>query len=106
LCTGNGFITVSLQLQITHEVFFVLPNSFLAIIVDLIKFLYSEAHIPAGWCFETQLFSLFCSIEFFFVSTLHGPNGKRRQPFSLIILGVFIIPSHSNGGGVDHVRKK
>jgi hypothetical protein len=28
---GNGFITVSLSLQITHEVFFSPPNSFLAI---------------------------------------------------------------------------
>jgi hypothetical protein len=31
----NGFITVLLSLQITHEVFFEPPNSFLAIIVQL-----------------------------------------------------------------------
>jgi hypothetical protein len=32
---GNRFKTVSLSLQITHEVFFSWPNSFLAIILQL-----------------------------------------------------------------------
>jgi hypothetical protein len=32
---GNGFITVSLLLQITHEASFAQPNSFLAIILQL-----------------------------------------------------------------------
>jgi hypothetical protein len=53
---GNGLITVSLSLRITHEVFFPPPNSFLAIIVDQIQFLCSQAHILAGWCPKTRLF--------------------------------------------------
>jgi hypothetical protein len=35
LYPGNGCITVSLALQITHEVFFSQPNSFLVIILQL-----------------------------------------------------------------------
>jgi hypothetical protein len=53
---GNGFITVSLTLQITHEVFFSQSSSFLVIILQLpipktrlnsIQFLCSQAHY--GW---------------------------------------------------------
>jgi hypothetical protein len=32
---GNGFVTISLSLQITYEVFSTPPNSFLAIILQL-----------------------------------------------------------------------
>jgi hypothetical protein len=34
-CPGNGFITLTLSLQITHEVFLAQSNSFLAIILQL-----------------------------------------------------------------------
>jgi hypothetical protein len=45
---GNGFITVSLYLQITHGVFFSQPNSFLAT-AYLIQILCSQAHILVVW---------------------------------------------------------
>jgi hypothetical protein len=66
-CTRIGFsvftsrilamdlITVSLSLKITHEAFFSEPNSFLAMILDSIQFLCSQAHIPAGWSLEIRL---------------------------------------------------
>jgi hypothetical protein len=57
---GNGFIPVSLSVQITHEVFFAQPNPFLAISqLPRPEGLYSvpllQAHILAGWRLETQL---------------------------------------------------
>jgi hypothetical protein len=55
LILATDFITVSLSLQITYEVFFAHPNSFLAMILDSIRFLYSQAHIPVGWRLETRL---------------------------------------------------
>jgi hypothetical protein len=52
------------SLQITHEVFFSQPNSFLPLFcncqcrrLDSIQFLCSQAHILAGWRLETQLIS-------------------------------------------------
>jgi hypothetical protein len=67
-----------------------------------VQFLYSEAHIPAGWRLETRLSTLFCSIELFFISTLHKSRGKHGLLFSRIVLGVFTAPLHSSGGGADN----
>jgi hypothetical protein len=75
-------IIISLSLQISHELFFAQPNSFLAIILptaNSIQFLCSQAHIPAGWRLETRLFSA----ELFFIATLHGP----RREHNLFIIG-------------------
>jgi hypothetical protein len=59
---GNGFITVSLSLQITHEVLFSSLIPFLTLFcncqfrrLDSIQFLCSQAHILAGWRLETRL---------------------------------------------------
>jgi hypothetical protein len=46
--------------------------------LDSLQFLCSQAHIPAGWCLETRLSTLCCSTELFFITTLHGPQGKHR----------------------------
>jgi hypothetical protein len=43
---------------------------------------------------------LCCSVEFFFVTTLH----KHRLSLFLIVLGVFTAPLHNNGLGADHVE--
>jgi hypothetical protein len=60
--TDNGFIAVSLSLQITHEVVFSQLNSFLVIFcncqfrrLDSIQFIYSQAHILPGWRLGTRL---------------------------------------------------
>jgi hypothetical protein len=49
-------------------------------------------------------FQLLCSVEFFFISTLHGPHGKHRLLLTRIVLGVFTTPLHSNGRGADHTE--
>jgi hypothetical protein len=88
--TSHILATVSLSLQITHEVFFSPPNSFITIILQVpiqktplnsIPLL-PRSYIPAGWRLETP----FCSIllyaaEHFFITTLHGP--RRKQPLLL-----------------------
>jgi hypothetical protein len=53
----NGFITVSLPLQITQEVIFSESNPFLAISVTADSFEF-QAHLPVGWRPETGLFTL------------------------------------------------
>jgi hypothetical protein len=63
-----------------------------------------QAHILAGWLLETRPFTLCCSVEFFFVTTLHEPHGKHRLLLSRIILFVFTAPLHSNGRGADHIE--
>jgi hypothetical protein len=56
---ATDFITVSLSLQITYEVSF--PFPFLPLFCNCqfnsIQFLFSQAHIPAGWRPETRLFT-------------------------------------------------
>jgi hypothetical protein len=85
---ATDFITGSLSLQITHEVFFSQHNSFLVIILQLstpknrlIQFLCSQAHILAGWRLETRLFTSFYAAEHSLITTLHG--SRRKQPVSL-----------------------
>jgi hypothetical protein len=68
-----------------------------------IQFLCSQAHILAGLRLETRLSTLCCSIELFFITTLHGLQGKHRLLLPLIVLGVFSAPLHSNGRGADHI---
>jgi hypothetical protein len=71
---------------------------------DLIQFLCYQAHILAGWRPETRLFTLCCSIEFFFITNFHGPHGKHHILLSRIVLGVFTAPLHSNGCGTGHTE--
>jgi hypothetical protein len=77
---GNGFITVSLSLQITHEVFFSRPNSFLAIILQLpiLKTrLHSNPLLPSSYPGRLAsrnstlhfILLLFCSAEHFWWHT-------------------------------------
>jgi hypothetical protein len=72
--------------------------------LDSIQFLCSQAHILAGWSHETRLFTLCCSVEFFFITTLHGPHGKRRLLLSHIVLGELTAPLYSNDRGADHIE--
>jgi hypothetical protein len=51
----------------------------------------------------SKLLTLCCSIEFFFITTLHGLHGKHRL-FSRTALGVFIAPLPSNGRDADHTE--
>jgi hypothetical protein len=84
-CPGNGFIRVSLSLQITHEIFFAPPNSFLAIFLKLSiskTLLNSVPLIPCsnpGRLASRNSNRLECyfSIELFFITTLHGPRRKH-----------------------------
>jgi hypothetical protein len=72
--------------------------------LDSIQFLCSQAHILAGWHLEARLSTVCCSIEFFFITTLHKPQGKHRFIFSPTVLGVFTAPLHNNGRGADHME--
>jgi hypothetical protein len=78
---GNGFIIVSLSLQITHRAFFSetfsCHYSATANSEDSIKFLCSQAHIPAGWCPKTRLLTSFYASEHFFITTLQGTSRKQ-----------------------------
>jgi hypothetical protein len=66
----TGFITVSLSLKITHEVFFHTLMPFLPLFCNCqfrrlhsIKFFCSQAHILGGWRLETRFSTLvYCSI--------------------------------------------
>jgi hypothetical protein len=49
---------------------------------------------------------VYCSIEFFFITTLHGPQEKRRLLLSRVVLGVFTAPMYNNGRGADHIENK
>jgi hypothetical protein len=63
LISATDFIAASLSLQITHDVFFSQPNSFLAMILDLIQFPCSQAHITAGWRLKLDSpFLDYCSV--------------------------------------------
>jgi hypothetical protein len=46
--------------------------------LDSIQFLCSKVHIPLGWRLETWLCTLCCPLKFFFITTLHGTQGKHR----------------------------
>jgi hypothetical protein len=67
---ATDFITMSLSLQIAHEVFVLQPNSFLAIssqapsTAGLLNSIsrYSQDHILAGWRLESQLSQLSSSL--------------------------------------------
>lgn len=48
----------------------------------------------------TLLFSLCCSTELFFKTTLHGPHRKHCLLLSCIFLGMFTTPLHSNGNSI------
>jgi hypothetical protein len=73
---GNGFI--SLTVNFTHEVFFALPNFFLAMMLDSIQFLCSQTHFLAGWRLELDSSLYYFSTEVFFITTLHGSCRKHR----------------------------
>jgi hypothetical protein len=84
---------VSLSLQITHEVFFAPPNSFLAIILQLpTQFLCSQAHIPVGWRLETRLNS--SQLNFFYN---HFARIMQKTRLLYCWEGVFTAPFHSDG---------
>jgi hypothetical protein len=76
----SSLITVSLSLQITHEVFFAPPNSFLCHYSatlnseDSTQF-NSSAPKLISWL---AVVSKLDSTQLFFITTLHGPN--RKQP--------------------------
>jgi hypothetical protein len=100
-----------LYLIITHEVCFSQLISFLPLFcnyqfwrLDLIQFCCSQAHIPAGWRPKTWLFTLFCSVEFFFLTSLHWPHRKHCLLLSHIVLGMFTAPLYSNGCSVVHLE--
>jgi hypothetical protein len=97
---GNWSITVSLSLQITHEVVFVPPNSFLAISSQS-----PSTSIARTETNSRQQLNLYCSIEFFFITTLNGPHWKQHLLLSRIVLCVFTAPLHSNGCGANQIEK-
>jgi hypothetical protein len=74
--------------------------------LDPIQFLCAQARISAGRRLETRLLTLCCPIEFFFITTLHGPHGKHRLLLSLTVSGVFTAPLHSNGRGADQIENR
>jgi hypothetical protein len=59
--------------------------------LDWVQFLYSQAHIPAGWRLETRTLHWTTSFEIFFMTTLHGPRRKHS-----LYEGVFTAPFNSN----------
>jgi hypothetical protein len=76
---ATDFITVSLSLQITHEVFFALPNSFLAIILQLsTQFISPLPSSCPGRLASRNSIRLGLLRMNFFITTLHGP--RRKQP--------------------------
>jgi hypothetical protein len=85
---SNGFITASLSHQITHEVFFTPPNSFLAIILQLPipkTRLNSIPLLPSSYLsrLTSPNSTHFFSAELFLINNLHGPPRKH----SLSIFG-------------------
>jgi hypothetical protein len=84
---GNGFIIVSLTLQITYEVFFSQPNSFLAIILQLSTpktRLSSMSLLPSTYpgrltSRNSTLHSrlVLYTAEHLFITSLHGPHRKH-----------------------------
>jgi hypothetical protein len=92
---ATDFITVSLSLQITHEVFFSQSTSLLTIssqsssTADSLSSISScfQAHVPAGWRLETQLTLLYNHF---------ARTTQKTKPF-YCREGVFRVPLHSNG---------
>jgi hypothetical protein len=78
---GNGFITVSLSLQITHEVFFSHSNSFLTIILQMPIPKTRRSSIPLlptshPGRLASRNSTQFFSTELFFIITLDGTHRK------------------------------
>jgi hypothetical protein len=79
---GHGFLTVSLSLQITDEVFLSQPNSFLATILQLpipkrrlsSNSLLANLH-PGRLASRNS--TLFCAAEHYFIPTLYGSRRKH-----------------------------
>jgi hypothetical protein len=91
---GSGFITASLSLQITHEVFFSQPNSFLAIILQMPipkTRLSSIPLLPSSYPgrLASRNSTLLVSTEIFFITT------QKIQPL-YCREGVFTASLHSN----------
>jgi hypothetical protein len=96
---GNGFITVSLSLQITHENLFPPPNSFFHYSYNLPTQFNSSAPklIPRQAAFSNfDSTRLLPNSELILIITLHGPRGKHRPLLSHIVSGVFIDSLRSN----------
>jgi hypothetical protein len=47
---------------------------------------------------------LSCSIDFFFITTLHRPHRKHRLLLSRIVLGVFTAPLHNKNRGAGYIE--
>jgi hypothetical protein len=90
---------VSLLFQITHEVFFAPPNSFLAIILQLpipkTRLSTPKAHILAGWHLETLPDST--TPSFGTLPYNHFPRTTRKTQLICYWEGVFTATLHSNG---------
>jgi hypothetical protein len=91
----------NLSLQITHEVLFSQPNSFLAIILQLpipktrldsIQFPCSQAHILEVWRLGRRLTLLSCTLLY----NNFARTTQKTQPL-YCWEGVFTAPLHSNG---------
>jgi hypothetical protein len=76
---GNGFITVSLSLQITHEVFLSQPNFFVANSKHSTQF---NCYAPKLISWQTGVSKLDSARLLFFITTLHGP--RRKHIFSIV----------------------
>jgi hypothetical protein len=104
---GNGFIRASLQLQITYEVFFAQPNSFLSIILNHLR-LPTLSILCCNRCFFSLILaelncrltahlellksSQFFLTEPFVITTLHGPKRQhsfRQLPLLCVYLSIF-----------------
>jgi hypothetical protein len=88
----NGFITVSLSLQITHEVFFSPCNSLFTIVLQLPILKIRLNLIPLlQSSYSGRLVSrnstLFYTAKHFFITTLQG----RRRKHSLIVKKEFLL---------------
>jgi hypothetical protein len=73
---SNGFMTVSLALQITHEVYFAPPNSFLAIILQL--------PIPKSRLDYSRL--LLCTLSRLLTVPFYNPSARTTQKIEPVLL--------------------
>jgi hypothetical protein len=74
---ANEFITVSLSLQITREVFFAPPNSFLVVYSQSPSTVISRIRpnsLPTAVLYSYYSSDLLCP----FITPRHGPHGKHR----------------------------
>jgi hypothetical protein len=74
----------SLSLQITYEIFRLIPFLLLFCSCQFrrlgsIQFLCSQVHIPAGWRLELDL-TLFYTVEHFLITTSQGPR-RKHSPY-------------------------